>query len=924
MRLWGMAAIMVACAFSYGARAADGDLDTSFGTNGVVIVSYGGDSTFNALGSFRWGMGAESYVAVGQKGAGADSDYLVWACDVNGTTQTSLVAEGGSLFDMAANGTVYDATNSSLEETANVAYALAAGWDWDKSAPKVLVAGATDDKFHLFTLEGYPFAPADSGELLDPGGAGSLRAVDYYDYVAAGRAGQDFNFVTYAMQTCAHNATYPIDIGTASVDEVSDLAWQDDGKYVLGGTSGGDFALARFAANATSIDATFGDSGVAVVDLGGADTANALAMQQLDGVNGTIVLGGTSDGDFALARFAPNGTLDDSFGTNGIVVMDLGAGDDEIFDVVVYPDNKIVAVGVSNDCVALVRLTVGGIPDPSFGTNGVVVTDLGVASRANAVAVLPDNSLLVAGQGDGNAIVLRYLALQAPTFTGLAASPNVGYEPLEHVRLEASVSTNGTTLSEFRWDPDGDGDVDAVTPSWQNWYDHTYHFYGEYDASCTAVDTELRSTSATTHVSVWPSDRAIIRSFSVTPGRGDAPLDVYMSVDATSTNSSAYYVFTPGDGGGPFATNNSWYNYTYTAPGLFAANCTVVGSSNATIVEHVRVWGNNPPVVNDFAADRLFGDAPLKVTFTVNATDEDADISTIEFDFHGDGSRTRSVNATLMNLYDTNGTDSSNGTTIIESAFTYFAEGTYTAKCSVVDNSGNIVAATSLDIDVNATKTDTSPVQSASVTTVNVNTNDSFPMGAGALLKNYAIAEGNFAPLRDVREFTASVVPANVPTTYRYTVAGLSGAVSGLRLYKLLDSGTNLPFAYAAAADPDTDGAWWITTSGGVYVDRDDRLSDAQEYYVNFVIRDNGPYDLDDAAGSIRDPQVLGSVGGGGGIGSGGGGGGCTVGGDGSASPGILLLILAGCLVIMYRRRRRGRASASSGNALPDESAAKE
>ena len=928
MRLWGLAAIMVACAFSCGARAADGDLDTSFGTNGVLTLNLGEESGFNSLAWMGWWGGVETYVASGFAGTGADADFLVYACDVNGTADESWATNGTMVFDVAVNGTVYDAANASSSESSNIVHAMLAQWSsWD--SPRILLAGETDGKFHLFPVGGKPLVVEYDGELLDAGGSAALVGVDHYedgytDAVAAGRGGNDFNMVTYSPWICAHNATYPLDIDGGSVDAVSALGWQDQLKFILGGTSGNDFALARFDQGAAGFDATFGVGGVVVADLGGTETANALAMQQIDGVNGSIVLGGTSDGDFALARFAPNGTLDDEFGVGGVVVLDVGGTDDEIFALAVGVDGKIVAAGVSDGSIALVRFTSGGIPDPSFGTSGVVRTDLGVSSRANAVYVLSDGRVLVAGEAGGNAVMLRYTALQAPTFTGLTASPNMGYQPLENVRLEAFVSTNGTTLSEFRWDPDGDGDVDAVTPSWQNWYDHTYHFYGEYDAKCTAVDTELRSSSGTTHVSVWLTDRATIRSFSVTPDRGDAPLDVSMVVDATSTNSSAYYVFSPGDGEGPFATNNSWYNHTYDTPGLFAANCTVVGGTgNATIIEHVRVWGNSPPVITDFTADHLYGDAPLKVTFTVNATDDDADISTIDFDFHGDGSKTRSVNATLMNLFDTNGTDAYNGTTIVESSFTYFAEGTYTAKCNVVDDSGNVVAATSLGIDVNATKTDSAPVQSASVTTVNVNTDDSFPMGASALLDNYAITEGSFTPLRDVREFTASVVPGNVPTTYRYTVAGLSGEVSGLRLYKLLDSGTNLPFTYAAAADPDTDGAWWITTSGGVYVDKDARLSNALEYYVNFVVRDNGPYDLDDAAGNIRDPQVLGSVGGGigGGMGSGGGGGGCTVVGDDTASPGILLLILAGCLVVMYRRRRKGTPTSPPGN-VPSAGAA--
>ena len=67
--------------------------------------------------------------------------------------------------------------------------------------------------------------------------------------------------VTYSPWICAHNATYPLDIDGGSVDAVSALGWQDQLKFILGGTSGNDFALARFDQGAAGFDATFGVGG---------------------------------------------------------------------------------------------------------------------------------------------------------------------------------------------------------------------------------------------------------------------------------------------------------------------------------------------------------------------------------------------------------------------------------------------------------------------------------------------------------------------------------------------------------------------------------------------------------------------------------------------------------------------------------------
>ena len=433
--------------------------------------------------------------------------------------------------------------------------------------------------------------------------------------------------------------------------------------------------------------------------------------------------------------------------------------------------------------------------------------------------------------------------------------------------------------------------MDAVTPSWQNWYDHTYHFYGEYDAKCTAVDTELRSSSGTTHVSVWLTDRATIRSFSVTPDRGDAPLDVSMVVDATSTNSSAYYVFSPGDGEGPFATNNSWYNHTYDTPGLFAANCTVVGGTgNATIIEHVRVWGNSPPVITDFTADHLYGDAPLKVTFTVNATDVDADISTIDFDFHGDGSKTRSVNATLMNLFDTNGTDAYNGTTIVESSFTYFAEGTYTAKCNVVGRLRKRGRGHEPGHRRQRHEDGQRPGAERLGDHGQREHGRQLPHGCERVVGQLRHYRGELSPrCATVREFTASVVPGNVPTTYRYTVAGTLGGsirVAALQAVGFRDE----PALHLCRSRRSGYGRRLVDHHVGRCLRGQGRQGSRMRWSTTSTswcaITAPMTWTTRRAISATRRSLAASAAAIGGGMGSGGGGGGCTVVGDDTASPG--------------------------------------
>jgi uncharacterized delta-60 repeat protein len=130
---------------------------------------------------------------------------------------------------------------------------------------------------------------------------------------------------------------------------------------------------------------------------------------------GRILLGGHKgdlfvfETDWAVSRFTVGGDLDLSFGTNGTAVIDLGSGDEQLFEIAVDADDRVVAVGQTNlgnpelellYATAVVRLTAEGALDSSFGTEGVAVTDLplGVADGAFDVAIDPANRIVVAGR----------------------------------------------------------------------------------------------------------------------------------------------------------------------------------------------------------------------------------------------------------------------------------------------------------------------------------------------------------------------------------------------------------------------------------------------------------------------------------------------------------------------------------------------
>lgn len=135
----------------------------------------------------------------------------------------------------------------------------------------------------------------------------------------------------------------------------NDLTIQPDGRIVVVG--GGDppgeetsaFAVARYTADGR-LDPTFSLNGseFTVFPVNGDDGAGSVGMDS----NGNIVSAGIAGydpvertGDWALARYTPDGRLDQAFGEGGLVVTSLGKLNEFPSDLLIQPDDRIVCIG---------------------------------------------------------------------------------------------------------------------------------------------------------------------------------------------------------------------------------------------------------------------------------------------------------------------------------------------------------------------------------------------------------------------------------------------------------------------------------------------------------------------------------------------------------------------------------------------------
>lgn len=243
-------------------------------------------------------------------------------------------------------------------------------------------------------------SPGAQGMVIQPDGkivvVGSQGDFNVLRYLTDGSLDPSFDF--------DGRATAPFDVWPGVAEAV---VLQPDGKIVVAGSAGyvpyqqdpiGDFALARFNPDG-SLDETFGTGGTVTTDFfyplfEGQDAAFALALQG----DGKIVAAGFANyiwtanpvpggqprlvnrGDFALARYNNDGSLDLTFGTDGMLTTEFAdvRGGGIAHALITQPDNKIVAGGEAVSGISsyyhpvLVRYQEDGALDPSFGNGGLV------------------------------------------------------------------------------------------------------------------------------------------------------------------------------------------------------------------------------------------------------------------------------------------------------------------------------------------------------------------------------------------------------------------------------------------------------------------------------------------------------------------------------------------------------------------------
>lgn len=187
------------------------------------------------------------------------------------------------------------------------------------------------------------------------------------------------------------------------------VAIQSDGKIVMVGSvthdSSPNFGLMRVLSNGVLDNSFDGDGKLTTDFFGGVDEARGVVIQP----DGNIVVAGNaqvsgSNYDVALARYLPNGNLDNTFGGDGKVNTDFFGGDDGAYAIALHPDGFIYAAGAFYSAAqgydfGLARYQANGDLDTNFDSDGLVAINFeaGTATEAAlAVTVQPTDGKVVA------------------------------------------------------------------------------------------------------------------------------------------------------------------------------------------------------------------------------------------------------------------------------------------------------------------------------------------------------------------------------------------------------------------------------------------------------------------------------------------------------------------------------------------------
>jgi len=601
-------------------QAATGNLDPTFGSRGTVRTDFSGNiDQANAVAIQPDGK----IIAAGSSFSSSKTveDFIVARYNANGSLDKRFGNNGKITTDFFRNVDSIEALV--IQPDGKIVVAGFAQLPGNGGTPRVFALAR-------YTREGRPDSGFGNGGSITTSFGGTFAAASAImvqpdgKILVAGTA--DFNprvpgsGLDFALARYTENGSLDPSFGDAgkiafdffgSFDQANAAVLQPDGKIIVVGSASYDsfnrdigFALTRFNPDG-STDFGFGTGGKQITSFFDAGAkANGVVLQP----DGRFIVAGTASDsatrpvatDFALARYNADGSLDSSFGIGGESSVPFAdSATEQANALVLAPDGKIIVAGAAFKTFAtppdfaLRRYNSDGSIDTSFGTDGVITTDVaGGTDHAQAVAIQADGKVVAAGRAfrsDFDLTLARYLNDVTSTIDEIAPTAPGGLAATASssstIDLSWSAAADNVGVTGYQVFRDGEataiGTTTGTTFSDTGLAAESTHSYAVVAVDAAGNRSELSNTATATTLSAAPADVLPPSApTGLTASVNDATrvIDLSWSASTDDVGVSGYRIFRDSSAtptatvtGTTFSDSGQLGTHTYTVAAIDAA-----------------------------------------------------------------------------------------------------------------------------------------------------------------------------------------------------------------------------------------------------------------------------------------------------------------------------------------------------------------
>ncbi len=377
--------LLLICNVSFHFAQNQGDIDTSFGVNGVIEYTLTINNTLNGVtfyDSYQLPNGKLLLVGVANNGCSSTSNYsgLLMRLHANGDLDTTFNTTGYKLIAQQSFKQIISISN-------NVFYLISVNGVFKIDANGNLDTSYATNGYKFLNMDCYNAALANSGNLY-------INARKYSGYTPIitklDASGNE-------IQTFGTNAevSFPHDYQFASL-----AVNANEEIFILGRNkiSYSNTPLLVIKMNADGVlDSNFANLGIYSYSPASTCYASKIILNP-DGslfCSGSGTLSYSTGLGMILFRLLPNGTLDTSFAGNGITSIPVSS---DSFPKKFNPiANGYIVTGNGNNNMFAIKIDTNGNPDASFGTNGKILTPTFDWTGFNASSLLIDDTILFIG-----------------------------------------------------------------------------------------------------------------------------------------------------------------------------------------------------------------------------------------------------------------------------------------------------------------------------------------------------------------------------------------------------------------------------------------------------------------------------------------------------------------------------------------------